>query len=179
MTDTAPEALAADTVAADTAASDVVIVAVDGPAGSGKSSVSKQVARALGFGYWSLSAYLKHKVKNAVDFISHFEDAVVDEARKRGLDGVICGHIHTAALKDIDGVTYANDGDWVESCTALVEHMDGRLEIIDWMAEQQLSPLETTGTPAASNKAETCVSYSSPTPGFLRSMASYARLLRS
>lgn len=138
--------------------------------------------RALGFGYWSLSAYLKHKVKNAVDFISHFEDAVVDEARKRRLDGVICGHIHTAALKDLDGITYANDGDWVESCTALVEHMDGRLEIIDWIALQQLSPLESSTSPSPSTarkKADECASSSSLTPGFLRSMASYARLLRS
>ncbi|MRG72053.1 UDP-2,3-diacylglucosamine diphosphatase [Alphaproteobacteria bacterium HT1-32] len=138
--------------------------------------------RALGFGYWSLSAYLKHKVKDAVDFISHFEDAVVDEARSRDLDGVICGHIHTAALKDIDGITYANDGDWVESCTALVEHMDGRLEIIDWMAMQQLSPLDgrfEDSEKLPAEKAEQCVSSSSLTPGFLRSMASYARLLRS
>jgi UDP-2,3-diacylglucosamine pyrophosphatase LpxH len=88
--------------------------------------------RRLGFGYWSLSAYLKVKVKNALQFIENFEKAVADEARRRGVDGVICGHIHKAEMRDIDGVKYVNDGDWVESCTALVEHMDGRLEILEW-----------------------------------------------
>lgn len=86
--------------------------------------------RGLGLPYWSLSAYLKHKVKNAVEFVSRFEGAVAAEARRRGVDGVVCGHIHHAEMRDIDGVLYCNDGDWVESCTALVEHMDGRLEII-------------------------------------------------
>ena len=88
--------------------------------------------RKLGFGYWSLSAYLKVKVKNALQFIENFEAAVADEARRRGVDGVICGHIHKAEMREIDGVLYVNDGDWVESCTALVEHMDGRLEILEW-----------------------------------------------
>ena len=86
----------------------------------------------LGLPYWSLSRYLKLKVKRAVNFIGDFEAAVAHEARKRGLDGVICGHIHHAELRQIDGITYANDGDWVESLTALVEHADGKLEIIDW-----------------------------------------------
>ncbi|MCP5371113.1 MAG: UDP-2,3-diacylglucosamine diphosphatase [Hyphomicrobiales bacterium] len=88
--------------------------------------------RRLGFPYWSLSAYLKHKVKNAVEYISRFEDAVVAEARRRGADGVICGHIHNAEIRDFDGLLYGNCGDWVESCTALVEHADGRLEILRW-----------------------------------------------
>ncbi|MHC4378492.1 MAG: UDP-2,3-diacylglucosamine diphosphatase [Planctomycetota bacterium] len=95
--------------------------------------------RTLGYNYWSLSAYLKHKVKNAVDFIFKFEEMLADHARKSGLDGVVCGHIHQAELKEVHGVLYANDGDWVESCTALVEHFDGRLEILDWpslMADQ-------------------------------------------
>ena len=83
--------------------------------------------------YWSLSAYLKHKVKNAVQFISNFENTLADEARKRGVDGVVCGHIHHAEMRDINGVLYCNDGDWVESCTALAEHMDGRLEILSGM----------------------------------------------
>lgn len=82
--------------------------------------------------YWSLSAYLKFKVKKAVEFISHFEDAVVREARQRGAQGVICGHIHTPDDRMIDGIHYLNDGDWVESCTALIEHYDGRFEIIEW-----------------------------------------------
>ncbi|MEX2454241.1 MAG: UDP-2,3-diacylglucosamine diphosphatase [Rhodospirillaceae bacterium] len=86
--------------------------------------------RALGLPYWSLSAYLKHKVKNAVEFVSRYETAVATEARKRNVDGVVCGHIHHAEMRDIDGILYCNDGDWVESCTALVEHSDGRLEIV-------------------------------------------------
>jgi len=91
--------------------------------------------RKLGFPYWSLSAYLKHKVKNAVNFIGNFERAVVHEARKRGVDGVICGHIHKATIENYDGVLYCNDGDWVESCTALVEHTDGMLAVIHWADE--------------------------------------------
>ncbi|HEY1393723.1 MAG TPA: UDP-2,3-diacylglucosamine diphosphatase, partial [Methylibium sp.] len=83
----------------------------------------------LGLPYWSLSKYLKLKVKRAVNFIGDFELAVAREARKRGVHGVVCGHIHHAELREIDGVLYANDGDWVESLTALVEHADGRLEI--------------------------------------------------
>jgi UDP-2,3-diacylglucosamine pyrophosphatase LpxH len=86
----------------------------------------------LGLPYWSLSKYLKLKVKRAVSFIGDFEEAVVREARKRGVHGVVCGHIHHAELREIDGILYANDGDWVESLTALVEHGDGRLEILDW-----------------------------------------------
>jgi UDP-2,3-diacylglucosamine pyrophosphatase LpxH len=89
----------------------------------------------LGLPYWSLSRYLKLKVKRAVSFISDFEAAVVREARKRAVDGVVCGHIHHAELREIDGITYANDGDWVESLTALVEYADGRLEIVDWAAQ--------------------------------------------
>ena len=85
----------------------------------------------LGLPYWSLSRYLKLKVKRAVSYVSDFESAVAREARKRGADGVVCGHIHHAEMREIDGVLYCNDGDWVESLTALVEHRDGRLEIID------------------------------------------------
>ncbi len=86
----------------------------------------------LGFDYWSLSKYLKLKVKRAVSYIGDFEAAVSREARSRGLDGVVCGHIHHAEMRTIDGILYANDGDWVESLTALVEHADGRLEIVEW-----------------------------------------------
>jgi len=89
--------------------------------------------RKLGFPYWSLSAYLKHKVKNAVEFIGEYEKALAEEARRRGVDGVICGHIHHAEMRDIGGITYCNDGDWVESCTALVEHENGELEVIPWL----------------------------------------------
>ncbi len=85
----------------------------------------------LGLPYWSLSRYLKGKVKRAVSFVSDFEVALAREARKRGVHGVVCGHIHEAEIRVIDGILYCNDGDWVESLTALVEHRDGRLEIID------------------------------------------------
>ncbi|ACI99636.1 UDP-2,3-diacylglucosamine diphosphatase [Rhodospirillum centenum] len=90
------------------------------------------VRRKLGFPYWSISAYLKHRTKKAVEFIGDFEKALADEARRRQVDGVICGHIHHAEMRDMDGVLYCNDGDWVESCTALVEHENGKLEIINW-----------------------------------------------
>jgi UDP-2,3-diacylglucosamine pyrophosphatase LpxH len=86
----------------------------------------------MGYRYWSLSAYLKHKVKNAVNFISSFEEAVALESKRYNVDGVVCGHIHKAELRTIHGILYGNSGDWVESCTALVEHLDGRLEILHW-----------------------------------------------
>ena len=88
----------------------------------------------LGLPYWSLSAYLKHKVKKAVNYVSDFEGAVAAEARRRGYDGVVCGHIHHAEIRDVDGTLYCNDGDWVESRSALVEHHDGRLELVFWQA---------------------------------------------
>jgi UDP-2,3-diacylglucosamine pyrophosphatase LpxH len=94
----------------------------------------------LGFPYWSLSKYLKLKVKRAVSYVSDFESAVAREARRRGADGVVCGHIHHAEMREIDGVLYCNDGDWVESLTALVEHHDGRLEIVDCSAGIQPVP---------------------------------------
>ena len=91
----------------------------------------------MGLPYWSLSKYLKHKVKRAVSYVGDFEAAVAREARQRGAHGVVCGHIHHAELREIDGILYANDGDWVESLTALAEHADGRLEIIDWAAQMR------------------------------------------
>jgi UDP-2,3-diacylglucosamine pyrophosphatase LpxH len=91
--------------------------------------------RKLGFPYWSLSAWAKLKVKNAVSFIGEYERTLIHEARKHGVDGIICGHIHHAAIETIDNLTYINTGDWVESCTAVVEHEDGRFEIINWAAE--------------------------------------------
>lgn len=89
----------------------------------------------LGLPYWSLSAFLKHKVKSALNYVTDFERAVAREAHQRGFQGVVCGHIHRAEMRDIDGVLYCNDGDWVESMTALVEHHDGRLEIVHWAAQ--------------------------------------------
>ena len=100
------------------------------------------VRRQLGLPYWSLSAWLKRQVKEAVKAIDRFEVALAGEARRRGFDGVVCGHIHHAEIRDIQGVLYMNDGDWVESCTALVEHHDGRLELIDWAAVNRLSFFE-------------------------------------
>ena len=98
--------------------------------------------RRLGLGYWSLSAFLKTRVKNAVQFVDRFEEVVAEEARRRGVDGIVCGHIHKAEIRDIDGILYCNDGDWVESCTALVEHFDGRLEIVHWAEVRQISPFQ-------------------------------------
>jgi UDP-2,3-diacylglucosamine pyrophosphatase LpxH len=83
-------------------------------------------------GYWSLAGYAKRKVKGALDFIYGFEESVAHHARSRGMDGVICGHIHSPVIKDIDGTRYVNCGDWVDSCSAIVEHMDGRLELLHW-----------------------------------------------
>jgi UDP-2,3-diacylglucosamine pyrophosphatase LpxH len=91
-----------------------------------------RVRRFFKLPYWSLSAYLKFKVKKAVEFLSRFEDAVVREAKHRNCVGAICGHVHTPDDRMIEGIHYLNDGDWVESCTALVEHHDGRFEIISW-----------------------------------------------
>jgi UDP-2,3-diacylglucosamine pyrophosphatase LpxH len=86
--------------------------------------------RRFGMGYWSLSAYVKAEVKNVVSFIGKFEEAIVRYARSRDVDAVLCGHIHTAAAREIDGIAYFNTGDWVESGTAIVEHFDGRMELI-------------------------------------------------
>lgn len=93
------------------------------------------VRQRLGLPYWSLSKMAKHKVKNAVEFISRFEEVVARAAARRGVDGVVCGHIHTAEFRLFDGIEYWNDGDWVEGCNALVEHQDGRMEILHWPEE--------------------------------------------
>ena len=108
------------------------------------------VRRHLGLGYWSLSAYLKHRVKTAVAFIGAFEEAVAAEARRRGADGVICGHIHHASDRHFLGTHYLNCGDWVESCTAIVETYAGDLRVIQWATS-------TTTTPC-------CLSWSSCQP---------------
>ncbi|MFC4431763.1 UDP-2,3-diacylglucosamine diphosphatase [Cupriavidus respiraculi] len=100
----------------------------------------------LGFPYWSLSQYLKHQVKNAVNYISSFEHAMVEEARRRGCDGVICGHIHKAEIREVDGQLYCNDGDWVESLSALVETMEGELKIVYWTQVLDRSSLTTRKT---------------------------------
>jgi UDP-2,3-diacylglucosamine pyrophosphatase LpxH len=97
----------------------------------------------FGIGYFSLSQYLKKRVKKAVDFIFKFEENLAGYCKKRGYDGVICGHIHHAEIKEIDGVIYMNDGDWVESCTALVEHHDGHWEIVTWTKEKHDVVIDT------------------------------------
>ncbi|MGX2039616.1 UDP-2,3-diacylglucosamine diphosphatase [Methylocaldum sp. MU1018] len=100
------------------------------------------VRRILGFPYWSMSAYIKHRVKNAVNFIFDFERALIHEAREQKLDGVVCGHIHHATIRTADhGILYANCGDWVESCTALAESHAGALSVIRWL-EQSAQLLE-------------------------------------
>ena len=111
------------------------------------------VRHKMGFGYWSLSKYLKYKVKKAVDFIFQFERNLADYCKKRGFDGVICGHIHHAEIKEINGVMYMNDGDWVESCTALVEHHSGTWEIVTWTKEKDDVGIDTnSGTHERSNR---------------------------
>jgi UDP-2,3-diacylglucosamine pyrophosphatase LpxH len=104
------------------------------------------VRRRLKLPYWSLSGYMKKRVKNAVAFVSSYEEAVAHEAIHRGLDGIVCGHIHCAEIREIGGITYYNDGDWVESCTALAEDFAGAITIIDWARE--------TATEAGRNQTE-------------------------
>jgi UDP-2,3-diacylglucosamine pyrophosphatase LpxH len=111
----------------------------------------------LGLPYWSLSKYLKLKVKRAVSFIGDFEAAVAREARAKGVHGVVCGHIHHAEMRMIDGVLYCNDGDWVESLTALVEHGDGRLEILDWSERGREAKAGAAPVPTGAAAAETVV----------------------
>ena len=106
------------------------------------------VRRKFGLPYWSLAAYMKKRVKNAVSFISRYEEAVAQAAAERHVDGVVCGHIHSAEIRQFGDVTYYNDGDWVESCTALVEHADGRMEIIDWAETRRLEALAAGRVPA-------------------------------
>jgi UDP-2,3-diacylglucosamine pyrophosphatase LpxH len=103
----------------------------------------------LGMRYWSLAAYVKHKVKNAVSYIGEFETTVANEAERRRVHGMICGHIHHAEMREIGTVVYCNCGDWVESCTALVEHHDGRLELLRWTDAYPLSPSAVQEGPAA------------------------------
>lgn len=111
-----------------------------------------QIRIKLGYPYWSLSAWLKQQVKEAVKAIDRFETALADDAHKRGFDGVVCGHIHHAEMRMVNGVMYLNDGDWVESCSALVEHADGKLELIDWVARNKLSLMPVPAAKASISK---------------------------
>ena len=104
--------------------------------------------RRFGLPYWSLAAHMKKRVKNAVSFISKFEEVVARAAAERHVDGVVCGHIHSAEIRQFGDITYYNDGDWVESCTALVEHADGRIEIIDWAERKRAEAIAASEAPA-------------------------------
>lgn len=114
------------------------------------------VRRRFGLPYWSLSAALKKRTKRALNYIHNFEDHVADYCRRKNFDGAICGHIHVAEMRDIDGIAYMNDGDWVESCTALVEHHDGRWELIQHREETTETTSYTHDTLAseAANKLQ-------------------------
>ena len=96
--------------------------------------------RRFGYGYWSLSAWVKQRVKKAVSHIGHYEEAIAHQCRKQNYDGVVCGHIHHAEISDFDGVQYMNCGDWVESCTALVEDRNGQFHILDWAQTHNEQP---------------------------------------
>jgi UDP-2,3-diacylglucosamine pyrophosphatase LpxH len=113
------------------------------------------VRRRLGMPYWSFSAWAKLQVKHAVNFIGEFQRVVVEEARKAGADGVICGHIHHAVIEEMDGIRYINTGDWVESCTAVAEHEDGTFELITWrsIAGTEAVPLQLTHQPERAPQA--------------------------
>ena len=104
--------------------------------------VLNRLRRRLQLPYWSLSSYLKKRVKNAVAYVGEFEEAVAHAARDRKVDGVVCGHIHCVEIRQIGDITYMNDGDWVESCTALAEDFDGQIAIIDWLAEHRREAAE-------------------------------------
>ncbi|MGF9762901.1 UDP-2,3-diacylglucosamine diphosphatase [Microvirga sp. 0TCS3.31] len=112
-----------------------------------------QVRRRLGLTYWSLSAWAKLKVKNAVNYISRFEEFLSSEAKRQEVDGVICGHIHHAALHDQWGIRYVNTGDWVESCTAVVEHYDGTFELVRWPDIRDLVQVRSNPTVAHSRSS--------------------------
>lgn len=115
-----------------------------------------QLRRRLGLNYWSLAAFLKQRLGRAMRYIDKFERMAAGEGRKQGVDGVICGHIHKAASKDIDGIAYRNCGDWVESCTALVEQHDGKIELLHWVEARQ-SLLPATWQPNLSPASDTAV----------------------
>ena len=117
------------------------------------------IRTALNMPYWSLSQYLKHRVKSAVSFISAFERAMITEARRRNCDGVVCGHIHKPEMREVDGLLYANDGDWVESLSALVEHHDGRLELIDWQNAEKTVTCSVIEPPMAPEHAQPAVGF--------------------
>jgi UDP-2,3-diacylglucosamine pyrophosphatase LpxH len=116
-----------------------------------------RVRRWLGLGYWPRSAFLKSKVKAAVNLMEDYERALAAEARRRAVRGVVCGHVHKPEFRAIGGVQYLNDGDWVESCSALVEHMDGRLELVYRADRRELEPLAVARPIAARAAAKAAI----------------------
>ncbi len=120
----------------------------------GMNTYVNAIRRRLGLAYWSLSSWAKLKVKTAVNHIGRFEEALAYEAERRGVQGVICGHIHHAVIHDDFGIRYMNTGDWVESCTALVEHLDGRFEIVHWSEEARRLAEAAIEMPRQSREAE-------------------------
>jgi len=117
-------------------------------------AVLNRMRRHFGYPHWSLARYLKHRVKNAVHYIGEFERAVSTAARREAVDGMVCGHIHHPEIRELEGVLYCNDGDWVESCTALVEDADGALRILRWAEELEARPVPVgVAAPAAVDRA--------------------------
>jgi len=130
------------------------------------------VRRTLGVsGYWSLAGYAKRKVKSAVSFIYDFETNVVRDVKSRGYDGVICGHIHAATIRQIDGVTYINCGDWVDSCTAIVEHFDGRMELVEWGVKPGAAEIQKVPPPADVSVKESDASRGEVADHYIRAAA--------
>jgi UDP-2,3-diacylglucosamine pyrophosphatase LpxH len=123
--------------------------------------------RTLGIpGYWSLAGCAKRKVKKAVTFIFDFENSVAWHARDRSVDGVICGHIHAATIRALHGVTYINCGDWVDSCTAIIEHFDGRMELVEWGAQTQVADAQAELALAPASEPEGAALAPEPDPAF-------------
>jgi UDP-2,3-diacylglucosamine pyrophosphatase LpxH len=111
--------------------------------------------RRLGFGYWSVAAFLKAKAKSAVRYVTDFEVAMATLARRNGVDGIICGHIHKAEIRDMDGIRYLNCGDWVENCTALVEDLDGTIRLIHFHEQSALpQPIASRSEVRSSNQSK-------------------------
>jgi UDP-2,3-diacylglucosamine pyrophosphatase LpxH len=115
---------------------------------------SNTLRHKYGFHYWSFSSYIKNSIKNVVKYVENFEELMAREAKRKKCDGVICGHIHHAEMRMIHGILYMNDGDWVESCTALVEHQDGRFELLDWSHREAIVMGKPLPMPAPDLMAE-------------------------
>ena len=112
------------------------------------------IRKQLGWGYWSLAGYIKSRVKGAAQAIERYKDAAIEHAKSKGVDGIVCGHIHQPDMEYKNGTLYCNDGDWIENCTMLAEHADGRLELIYWTETvQSLTQLDIAQNPTPANQA--------------------------